>query len=216
MSLEELFQQTVAELRRRRVTFAVAGGFAASLYRREPRVTMDVDLAIATDNALEIATAVIETVGLTAAIAREADLAGGPLFAIRRRRTQPCMVVGRRPGAPLEEGVDLLLPAIPWVESALQRAQANKVDFGFGPVPVLTIEDMILSKLYVLRRLRAKDLDDLQSIFEAGREIDRAYLDGHVRRLGIVIPRATEPFLPEWLVKLTREVARSKSRKNQS
>jgi hypothetical protein len=47
----------------------------------------------------------------------------------------------------------------------VRRAQANEVDFGFGRVPALTIEDVVLSKLYALMaaRLRAKDLDARQS-----------------------------------------------------
>jgi primosomal protein N' (replication factor Y) len=46
----------------------------------------------------ETAVSVIEALGLRASIARKADLAGGPLFAIRRRNTEPCMIVGRPAG----------------------------------------------------------------------------------------------------------------------
>lgn len=46
VNLPALFRSAVAELRVREIPFAVAGGFAADLYRREPRVTMDVDIAI--------------------------------------------------------------------------------------------------------------------------------------------------------------------------
>ena len=106
--------------------------------------------------------------------------------------------------------MDILLPEMPWVESALRRGQANQVDFGFGAVPTLTLEDAVLSKLYALNRLRAKDLDDLQSIFEADHEVDVPYLAGQMRRIGIVIPRPAAPFLPDWTLKLSRDVARSK------
>lgn len=209
MALEALFKQAVDELRKRGVEFAVAGGFAMDLYRREPRLTMDVDFAILTEGGeVETAIAIIESLGLDAGVAREADLAGGPLFAIRRRSTKACMVVGRPPGNPSGEGVDMLLPTIPWVESALKRAQVNQVNFGFGAVPALTIEDAILSKLHTLKRLRAKDLDDLQSIFEAQHEIDIPFLAGHVRRFGITIPPQAEPFLPDWLLTLCRDAAR--------
>ena len=82
MSLEALFSHAVAQLRRRDVLFAVAGGFAANLYRDEPRLTMDVDLGIvAQSGALETAVTVIEVLGLQARIVRAADLAGGPPFA---------------------------------------------------------------------------------------------------------------------------------------
>ena len=210
MSLEDLFERSVEALRERGVLFAVAGGFAMDLYRREPRLTMDIDFAILTKTGdVGTATAIVESLGLHAGLAREADLAGGPLFAIRRRSTRPCMIVGRPAENPSGEGVDLLLPTLPWVASALKRAQANNVDFGFGPVTALKIEDAILSKLHALRRLRAKDLDDLQSIFEAQREIDIPFLAGQIHSFAIDIPRQAEPFLPDWLVKLSHAADRS-------
>lgn len=214
MTLEELFKEAVEALRTRGVAFAVAGGLAVDLYRREPRLTMDIDLAIlAEGEEVKTATAIVESLGLHAGMAREADLAGGPLFAIRRRSTQPWMVVGRPADNPSGVGVDILLPSIPWVESALKRAQANEVDFGFGQVPTLTLEDAILSKLHALNRLRAKDLDDLQSIFDAQREIDVAFLAGQMRRFAIHIPRQAEPFLPDWLLRLSHDAGRSKQDK---
>lgn len=209
MTLERLFRQAVEELRARDVTFAVAGGFAMALYRREPRLTMDIDFAIVAEGeAVEAAVSTLEALGLDAGIARETDFAGGPLFAIRRQSTRPCMVVGRPPDNPSGEGVDILLPSLPWVEPALKRAQVNQVDFGFGTVLVLTLEDAILSKLYALKQLRAKDLDDLQSIFEAQQETDMPYLAGEMRRIGIAIPSQAEPFLPDWVVGLARDMGR--------
>ena len=65
---------------------------------------------LAESRAAETAVSVIEALGLHAGIARQADLAGGPLFAIWRRNTEPCMVIGRPEGKPSAEGVDLLLP----------------------------------------------------------------------------------------------------------
>ncbi len=218
MSLDALFNAAVKELRKRKVTFAVAGGLAADLYRREPRLTMDVDLVIvAESHAVDTAVAVIESLGLHAGIARKADLAGGPLFAIRQKRTEPCMVVGRPEGKPFAEGVDILLPAIPWARDAVRRAQANEVDFGFGPVPSLTLEDVILAKLYALMsaQLRAKDLDDLQSIFADSCEVDMPYLAGQMQRFNITVPNKAKPFLPADLLKVSRSVLKSvKSGKN--
>jgi hypothetical protein len=215
MNLEALFRSAVDELRRRSVPFAVAGGFAADLYRDQPRLTMDVDLGILADTgAAEKAVAVIEALGLQAGIVREADLAGGPLFAIRPRRTAPCVVVGRPPGEPSSPGVDILLPSIPWIADAVRRAQANEVDFGFASVPALTLEDVIIAKLYALRAIpmRAKDLDDLQSILAVGHETDLAYLAGQMRRFNIQVPRAAQPFLPDWVLKMGRDIKRLERR----
>ena len=216
MSLDALFRNAVKALRERNIMFAVAGGLAADLYRLEPRLTMDVDLAIVTKSReLKTAKDVLESLGLSPGVAREADLAGGPLFAIRRKSTKPCMVVGRREGAPGGEGVDLLLSAIPWVADATRRAQDNPIDFGFGPVPVLTVEDVIVSKLFALSsaRLRAKDLDDLQSIYDADDDIDVAYLASQMRRWKIVVPRQAEPFLDDTILKISRDIVRTGKRR---
>ena len=213
MSLEALLHSATDALRARNVPFAVAGGLAADLYRQEPRVTMDVDLVILLESgARETAVAVVESLGLEAAVARQADLAGGPLFAIRRKSTAPCMIVGRPAGTSSGEGVDILLPAMCWVADAVHRAQENPVDFGFGPVPALTVEDVVLSKLFALTgsRVRAKHLDDLQSIYEAAPDIDVAYLDGQMRRFDITVPREAEPFLEEQLLKISRDIVRSR------
>ena len=217
MSLKTLFQAATHELRKRNVLFAVAGGFAADLYRHETRLTMDVDFVILTDTpGTETAVAVLEALHLKAGIARKADFDGGPLFAIRNRNTEPYMVVGRPPEAVPTAGVDILLPSIPWAKEAVTRAQANQVDFGFGPVPALTLEDVILSKLYCLKAalLRAKDLDDLQSIFSAGHKVDMPYLAGQMKQLMITIPIAAEPFLPESLLTISRDAQKKRRRKN--
>lgn len=207
MSLETLFKSAVSELRRRQIPFAVAGGLAADLYRSEPRLTMDVDIVILIEaHALELAIAVVEKLGLKAGVVRQADLAGGPLFAIRRRSTAPCMVVGRAEGKRHDAGVDILLPALPWAREAATRAQSNLVDFGFSPVPALRLEDVVLAKLYALTaaQMRAKDLDDLQSIFAANHALDWPYLAGQIQKLGLTIPKLAKPFLPPSLLKIAR------------
>ena len=215
MQLEALFKAAVNELKRHDILFAVAGGLAADLYRNEPRLTMDVDITILTEsNALQAAKRVLKDLGLEAGVAREADLAGGPLFAIRQGSTKACMVVGRPKGESRGAGVDLILPAMPWVPDAVRRAQMNTVDFGFGPVPALTLEDLLLSKLWALgaARVRPKDLDDLQSIFDAGHNIDIPFLSAQMRSFDMTIPRAAEPFLPDIILKIARDIVRSHRR----
>ena len=212
MSLESLFRDAVNALRERNVLFAVAGGMAANLYRIESRLTMDVDFVIMIEShAMQVAISVLESIGLEAGVTREADLAGGPMFAIRRGNTKPCMVIGRRPANTAGEGIDIILPSVPWAKDATRRAQDNLVDYGFGPIPVLTVEDIILSKLYALSssKLRAKDLDDLQSIYELKADIDSAYLSGQMRKFKIMIPKAAEPFLDDQILKVARDMVRT-------
>ena len=132
------------------------------------------------------------------------------MLAIRRKSTAPCVIVGRPAGDQSGLGVDILLPAIPWTRDAIMRAQANAVDFGFGMVPTLTLEDVVIAKLYALRavQIRAKDLDDLQSIFRVERHFDMPYLAAQLRRFRIVLPRDAKPFLPELLLRLARDATR--------
>lgn len=205
MQLKNVFKAAVQELHKAKVPFAVAGGLAADLYRDQPRLTMDIDISIyMKTHALQNARKILKTIGLDAGIVREADLAGGPLFAIKKGNTKACMVVGRQESNPDATGVDFILPTLPWVKNAIQRARDNHVDFGFGPVPALTLEDVILSKLWALNtaRLRAKDLDDLQSIFDANHDIDIPYLSGQMHRFEIKIPKQAKPFLPDLILKL--------------
>ncbi len=216
MQLKALFKAAVDELKKHDVLFAVAGGLAADLYRGEPRLTMDIDITIFTDShALQTAKTVLNALGLETGVAREADLVGGPLFAIRRKTTKACMVVGRPEGDQSGAGVDLILPTMPWVPDAVVRAQENTVDFGFGAVPALTLEDLVLSKLWALRaaKIRAKDLDDLQSVLDTNPDIDIAFLSEQMRRFSMTVPRNAEPFLPDIVLKISRDIVRSRRKK---
>ena len=136
MNLQEFFKQVRDELEKRSIAYAMAGGFVASVYRTEPRATQDLDFFIlAKTREDEVATELIESFGLSSRSVRKADLEGGPMFAIKKKNTPINMVVGRSDEKP---GLDLILSNIKWSEGVMERAQANKVDFGFGPIPCLT------------------------------------------------------------------------------
>lgn len=200
MDLFELFPKAVKMLQDRSIPFAVAGGFAAGLYRAEPRVTMDVDLGIALEpNAEQSGREILKALGLDTGLLRAADLAGGPLFAIKKKSTPGVMLVGRAQGEP-SGGIDFLLPTIPWVCPAVERAQDHRADFGFGPVPVLRIEDVLLAKLYALQgKVRPKDLDDLQSILESKREVDWKLVRGGIEAYGLKLPSTARELVPDVL-----------------
>lgn len=193
MNLHSKMQQAVELFQNRQIRFALAGGLVASLYRNQPRATADIDFAVwLHDDA--IAVGILEVLGLEVHRLRKAQLEGGPAFAIKRENTPVYMLCGRSPGA--EIGVDLILLSVPWVISALDRAQVNSVDFGFGGVPCLTVEDLLLSKLYAVNNqpTRFMDLDDIRSILESEVNVDWVYLRDQVKHLALTIPEAVGPW----------------------
>lgn len=202
MELNDFFKQVVFILKKEGVRFALGGGLVASLYRRAPRLTNDLDFLIfAGIGTQDRACSIVRSVGLKPTLIRKADLEGGPLFAIKRGRTQPYLVAGRVEGDPSKVGLDFILPAMPWFEKALARAEQNHVDFGFGPIPCMTVEDILLAKLFSLKNdaSRFNDLDDLKSIFEANHPLDLAYLSAEMRKLDLVVPRLLKTLAPQAL-----------------
>ncbi len=143
-----------------------------------------------------VAGEILKSLGLETHLVRKAQLEGGPAFAIKRENIPVYMLCGRSLG--VEIGVDLILLSVPWVNSALDRAQANAVDFGFGGVPCLTVEDLVLSKLYAVKNqpTRFMDLDDIRSILEAQSELDWIYLRDQVKHLELLIPDAIKQWFP--------------------
>ncbi len=202
MTLSDCLERMVKTLRAEEIPFALAGGMAASLYRAQARFTGDVDFIVALGTRdLKKAEAILQGLGLIPGRIRQADFEGGPLFAIQRKNTAVVMVTGRDPASDVGVGADLLLNALPWVESALIRALRHAVDFGFGPVPVLTLEDVILSKLYGLGKSvnRPKDVDDLLSIYETDPKPDLVYLKERIEDLQIRLPPHKKRDIPKEL-----------------
>ncbi len=201
MEIVNRLRQVVHELEQERLEYALAGGLVASLYRKHPRATADIDLVIFTDVEAQ-ATRLLTSLGLKASPIRQASLEGGPMFAIKRKSTPVFLVCGRAEAKPNDVGVDLILSNVPWAKSALERAQANRVDFGFGDIPCITREDLVLAKLYSIgnQSTRFMDLDDLRSIFEQAESkpgIDLCYVRDQMKRLGLSIPDALLPFVPK-------------------
>lgn len=200
MTLTECLEKTVLLLRKAEIPFAVGGGLAASLYRSEPRLTGDVDFVIATGgHDVSVAQKLIQSLGFESRLIRKADFDGGPLFAIKKKNTPVVMVGGRESENPMGVGTDFLLSVLPWVTDALARGQENQVDFGFGGIPVLTVEDVLLAKLYALQSTgsRPKDLDDIHSIMQADPQLDAWYLRVQIEKLGIVLTKPKRLLLPE-------------------
>ena len=213
MTLEEQLRRAVERLEASDIRYALAGGLAASIYGEE-RITKDIDFAIGGErDPIEVGKRVLSELNLSVTIARQADLDGGPLFAIKRRKTRAMMLLGRDP-AKRAPGVDLLLPSNPWVNQALERARHNALDFGYRKIPTVTIEDLIVSKLLASHRPnREQDILDLRSMFRADNEIDSVYLAARMREFGAIVPKSLEQDAPVNIVELSRRIARGERRR---
>lgn len=188
MTLAKLFLSALKELKKLNCTYAVAGGFAADLYRLQDRGTNDIDFLFLTDGLeTEKGKELLEKLKLSGKEAKEHDLKRSPMM--NKKSADVFILVGRKEDT--SYGVDLLLPQFPWFEKALSRAQSNKIDFnlGFGSIPTITAEDVILAKLYAGR---LKDKDDVLSIFQAHAEskvkLDLNYLISEMTRLKLNLP----------------------------
>lgn len=193
----ELLKRIVAELQKRNTDFALCGGISASLYREKPRFTNDVDLCIYFENynsSKELAVQVIEKIGAQASF--------GWIPALKDKGLETiALVIGSFDKKNYSSTVDILLPNLPWVENAIQRSKKNIVNYGFSKIPVVTVEDLILSKVYALHieSNRFQDLDDLKSIFSAQSELDLLYLKSALLKFKIKIPKLIREFCPRVL-----------------
>ena len=105
-------------------------------------------------------------------------------------KTPTAMLVGRDPRNTSRIGVDLLFPTLEWVTEGIQRAQSNLVSIFGNKYPALTVEDIIVAKLYALKLShRFKDLDDLEQIFISNHPINLSYLCGKMEQHQIAVPK---------------------------
>lgn len=97
-------------------------------------------------------------------------------------------------------GIDFLLPVFPWIEKAVSRAQENLLDYGFGKIPTITIEDLLIAKINAISSpsQRAVDIDDIKSIFEEQKIIDAQYIISQTSNIGIEIPDWVKDLLSEF------------------
>lgn len=210
MTLTKLFKSALKELEQLGCAYAVAGGFAADLYRYQERGTTDIDFLFLTNGfEKERGKELLAKLDLKGREAKEHDLKRNPRM--NKKKADVFILVGRKSGE--SQGVDLLLPPFPWFEKAISRAQSNQIDFnlGSGPVPTITAEDVILAKLYAGR---LKDKDDILSIFQAHTELkvklDLNYLISEMNRLKLNLPEEVRSEAPKALRVLARRKKQSK------
>jgi hypothetical protein len=146
------------------IQWALFGAVAANRYRREVRLTGDVDLLLA-DHGENLA-ALERSLAATGWTTRRATPDGSVL-----RLRHP------RFGA-----ADLVLAETEYQRVALGRARAE-IDAEGGVVRYLAPEDVIIHKLIAAR---PRDLDDIENILDAAPELDAAYLEGWVEAWEVV------------------------------
>jgi hypothetical protein len=119
-----------------------------------------------------------------------------------RERSSVCMITSEPREGELTGILDILLPDVPWVQEAVERAQSNFIDLGFAMVPVITPEDLIVAKCLSVRNApdRFQDLDDLKQLFRDVKDLDFDYLRRRFHELSLVIPDAIHPFAPKSLL----------------
>lgn len=209
----ELLKAAARILKSNKTRFAVAGGLVENFFRQEPRLTKDVDLLLLLappGNEERMAKSIIRQLGFEPASARAAALSRAPMMG--KRTTPVVVVIGRKKADPKGVGIDFLLPAMPWVPEAVERAQLHLVDYGFGKLPTITAEDFVLAEAFALQNnpSRYKDLDDLQSLFEASLPLDEIYLVSRFEKYGLNLPREIESLAPRALRRASRVQRKAK------
>lgn len=198
----QLLASALPALRALPAQFALAGGVAASFYRDRPRLTNDIDIALVAgtdEETRNIAERFLREQGYLPAlgwIAESRGLLSSPV----------AMIIGRLTDEPADPTLDMLLPVFPWLRAAVQRAQHNEMDLGFGAVPTILPEDVIVAKAFALtvEPNRFQDLDDIQSILRAKPDLDLLLLVSELERLGLRLPRELKPVLPPALLRLVK------------
>lgn len=206
--IQKQFESLLGLLNSMNARFALAGGYAASLYRRQERFTKDIDILLWTEgNVIENGVKILKKLGLEAHEVREAELKGGPLHKVKSKST-PVWILAGRSQERSAVAVDLLLHLFPWMPEALSRAQKNQHDIGFGwRIPIVTAEDLLLSKFMALQdnQSRVEDISDIKEIFLA-QELDIVYLIDRMKQHSIACPKSIYKFVPKVVRTTSKEI----------
>lgn len=180
-------KSAVAILEKLECKYCLVGGHAASLYRVQERLTADVDFALVANSikkSKKIAEDCIQKLGLEV---MEGIIPAGQ---DEEPRSSICFITATPTTNSLKGVIDILLPVLPWVKVAVERAQNNRLDLGFSHVPVITPEDLIISKCYSYRNSadRFQDLDDIKGVMQGVNKLDLDYLMSRLHELNLKIP----------------------------
>ncbi len=137
------------------VAYALLGGMAANLYRREARATQDVDFGIKASAA--------ETVAIVDAFAQ-----AGWTAELRIDKAEALRLAHHD-----LPRIDLLIAGTPFEENAIARAVSLTIDD--HELAIVTVEDLIVYKLIAGR---ARDYEAVAAILDAVAQVDSSYVMG--------------------------------------
>lgn len=151
------------------IAYMLTGSLAMSFYAR-PRMTRDIDLVIALEGA--------EAVRLTGALGADFHADAGAIAAAIR---------GARPWNIIHLPSVVKIDLIPRKDTPYRRAEferRSRVELAGVPLWIVSIEDLILSKLEWSRESRSEQqCRDVGLLLEA--PLDRMYLEEWAARLGL-------------------------------
>jgi predicted nucleotidyltransferase len=169
--LVEILIKLLAEVERRNIEYALAGGWAFSVLV-EPRATTDIDLLILLDSPSQEAIRSLASSVLTPTIVHSAPM--------NLKHISMWRCIGLHDMQ--EVIIDFLLADSPFLKSALARRQ--QIALGNQLVATLTLEDLMLMKMLAGR---LQDQADLEKIDECKEDlqIDWSYIDQWKAALGL-------------------------------
>ena len=172
--MSELFThlgRVAQDLRDLGFEYALVGGHAVGL-RVRPRMTKDLDLAVAVEND-----------AAAEALARELHARGYRITHLIEQENQGCLSTIRlvTPGSPSASPEIDLLFASSGIEQEIV-ASATPLDVsGVGPVPVASVGHLIAMKVLAADESRVHDFEDLHSLFSAANNTDLREARGALR-----------------------------------
>lgn len=172
--LIEILIKLLAEVDRRNIDYALAGGWAFSVLV-EPRATTDIDLLILLDSPSQESIRSLASSVFTSTIVHSAPMK------LKHISIWRCLGLHDKQ----EVIIDFLLADSAFLKSALARRQ--RIALGSQLVATLTLEDLMLMKMLAGRLQDQADLERIDSCKEE-LQIDWAYIDRWKAELGIARP----------------------------
>lgn len=160
MRLVKEFIRVIEALTPYKNPWAICGGLAASIYSKLPRFTNDIDIMLIDTKeatAKNVASEIIQSLGYQNIIGSVPDFQ-------QPEKQVTGLICARDESSDRFVGIDFLLPVLPWVPDGVSNAQTNLIDYGFGAIPTITPEDLIIAKKIAGRPV---DLQDIQNIISS-------------------------------------------------